>query len=184
MSEYHVIPSLHYNFLDDLKAVFFSLSHHELHPHVKVKILWSLPQSPPVMVHCAFKKCLILVLQPGMEPVSLQWKHRVLTTGPPGNSQHPLLCVWYDGWSLLYVYLCQELLFFFFFKWQDNYFTILLWFLPYLSFNWPKVYICPLPLENPSHLPPYPTPLGCHRAPALSSLHRSGFFFFFRFFFF
>ena len=113
MSEYHVIPSLHYNFLDDLKAVFFSLSPHELHPHVKVKILWSLPQSPPVMVHCAFKKCLILVLQPGMEPVSLQWKHRVLTTGPPGNSQHPLLCVWYDGWSLLYVYMCQELFVFF-----------------------------------------------------------------------
>ena len=28
----------------------------------------------------------------------------------------------------------------------------------------PQVYICPLPLEPPSHLPPCPTPLGCHRA--------------------
>ena len=26
-------------------------------------------------------------------------------------------------------------------------------------------YVCPLPLEAPSHLPPHPTPLGCHRAP-------------------
>ena len=24
--------------------------------------------------------------------------------------------------------------------------------------------ICPLPLEPPSHLPPHPTPLGCHKA--------------------
>ena len=24
---------------------------------------------------------------------------------------------------------------------------------------------CPLPLEPPSHLPPHPTSLGCHRAP-------------------
>ena len=33
------------------------------------------------------------------------------------------------------------------------------------------VYICPLPLEAPSHLPPFPTPLGGHRAPGLSSQH-------------
>ena len=32
-------------------------------------------------------------------------------------------------------------------------------------------YICPLPLEPPSHLPPHPTPLGYHRALDLSSLH-------------
>ena len=31
-------------------------------------------------------------------------------------------------------------------------------------------YICPLPKKSPSHLPPHPTPLGCHRAPDLSSL--------------
>ena len=31
----------------------------------------------------------------------------------------------------------------------------------------------PLPLEPPSNLPPHPTPLGCHRAPALGSLHHT-----------
>ena len=33
--------------------------------------------------------------------------------------------------------------------------------------------MCPLPLEYPSHLLPHPTPLACHRAPALGSLHRT-----------
>ena len=32
--------------------------------------------------------------------------------------------------------------------------------------------MCPLPLTPPSHLPPHAAPLGCHRAPALSSLSR------------
>ena len=36
--------------------------------------------------------------------------------------------------------------------------------------NQPKVYLCPPILEPSSHLLPYPTPLGCHRAPALGSL--------------
>ena len=31
--------------------------------------------------------CRILVPQPGTEPGSRQWKHRVLTTGPSGNFQ-------------------------------------------------------------------------------------------------
>ena len=31
--------------------------------------------------------CGILVPWPGIEPGPQQWKHRVLTTGPPGNSQ-------------------------------------------------------------------------------------------------
>ena len=35
------------------------------------------------------------------------------------------------------------------------------------------IYISPLPLEGPSCLPPHPTPLGCHRALALSSLHHN-----------
>ena len=39
--------------------------------------------------------------------------------------------------------------------------------------NQPQVYICPLPPEYPSHLPLHPTPLGCHRAPSLSSLHHA-----------
>ena len=30
-----------------------------------------------------------------------------------------------------------------------------------------------LPLEPLSHLPPHPTPLGCHGAPALGSLHHT-----------
>ena len=28
----------------------------------------------------------LLVPQPGIEPVSLQWKHEILTTRPPGKS--------------------------------------------------------------------------------------------------
>ena len=47
---------------------------------------------------------------------------------------------------------------------------ILWWFLPYINMNQPQVYICPLPLETSSHSPPYPTPVGCHRASALSYL--------------
>ena len=33
--------------------------------------------------------CRILVLWPGIEPRPQQWKHRVLTTGPPGNFLPP-----------------------------------------------------------------------------------------------
>ena len=36
------------------------------------------------------------------------------------------------------------------------------------------MFIYPLPLEPPSHLPPHPTPLGCHRALDLGSLHHTG----------
>ena len=38
--------------------------------------------------------------------------------------------------------------------------------------NQPQVYRCRLPLLPPSNLPPHPTPLRCHRAPELSSLHQ------------
>ena len=38
---------------------------------------------------------------------------------------------------------------------EDNCFTILGWFLPYINMNQPQVYTCPLSLERPSHLPPY-----------------------------
>ena len=34
---------------------------------------------------------------------------------------------------------------------EDNCFTVLCWFLPYISMNQPKVYICPLPLEPSFH---------------------------------
>ena len=47
---------------------------------------------------------------------------------------------------------------FLFFQLEDNCFTILHWFLPYINRNQPSVYICPLPLESPSHLPPHSIP--------------------------
>ena len=37
-------------------------------------------------------------------------------------------------------------------------------FLPYINMDQPLTYLCSLPLEPPSHLPPPPTPLGCHRS--------------------
>ena len=49
---------------------------------------------------------------------------------------------------------------------QDVCFTILCWLLPHININQSQVYICPLSLEPPSHLPSHPTPLSCHRAPA------------------
>ena len=47
----------------------------------------------------------------------------------------------------------------------DDCFTILIWFLSYINMNQPQVYKSPLPLESPSRLPPFSTPLGCYRAP-------------------
>ena len=47
--------------------------------------------------------------------------------------------------------------------------TILCWFLPHINMNRSQVYICPIPLEPPSHLPSHPTPQGCHST-GLSSL--------------
>ena len=38
-----------------------------------------------------------------------------------------------------------------------------------------QAYLCPLPPEPPSHLPPHPIPPGCHRAPALGSLHHTSY---------
>jgi len=34
-------------------------------------------------------------------------------------------------------------------------------------------HVCPLPPEHSLHLPPCPIPAGCHRAPALGSLHHT-----------
>ena len=47
---------------------------------------------------------------------------------------------------------------------KDNYFAILCWFLPYINMNQPEVYLCPLPLELPSH------PSRLSQSPSLSSL--------------
>ena len=54
-----------------------------------------------------------------------------------------------------------------------NCFIMLCWFLPFSNMNQLYVYICPLPSELSSHLPPHPTPLGCYRALDLSSLHHT-----------
>ena len=51
-----------------------------------------------------------------------------------------------------------------FFKLEDSCFTIVCWFLSHINMNQTEAYICPLPLEPPSHLPLHPTPLGCQRA--------------------
>ena len=48
---------------------------------------------------------------------------------------------------------------------KDNCFTILCQFLPFINISQPQAYTFPVPLEPPSHLPPHPSPLGCHRAP-------------------
>ena len=37
---------------------------------------------------------------------------------------------------------------------EDNCFTMLCWFLPCINMNQPQIYICPLPPERPSRLPP------------------------------
>ena len=42
-----------------------------------------------------------------------------------------------------------------------------------ININQPQVYTCPLLPESASHFPPCPTPLGCHRALGLSSLHHT-----------
>ena len=65
----------------------------------------------------------------------------------------------------------QRLLFFLNFQLEDNCFTMLHWFLPYINVNQGCVCVCvcvcvcPLPLEAPSLLPPRLTPLGRQRAP-------------------
>lgn len=57
-----------------------------------------------------------------------------------------------------------------FFKLEDNCFIMFYWFLPYLNLNQPQGYVCPLPLEHPSQLPPRRAHLDFHRALALGSL--------------
>ena len=59
----------------------------------------------------------------------------------------------------------------FIFNWRAIYNIVLV--LPYINRSQPQIYICPLPLEPLSHLPPYPTPLTCHRALDLSSVHHT-----------
>ena len=51
-------------------------------------------------------------------------------------------------------------------------FTILSWFLPCINVNWPSVYICPLPLEHPPHLPLL-LPCRLSQSTSLSFLHHT-----------
>ena len=48
---------------------------------------------------------------------------------------------------------------------------MLYWFLPYINMNQPYIYICPITLEPPFHLPVHPMALHCQ--PRLSSLHHT-----------
>ena len=48
-------------------------------------------------LHCT--TCGILVSPPGIKPRPQQWKHRVVTTGPPGNSLSILKCVIQWHWE-------------------------------------------------------------------------------------
>ena len=57
-----------------------------------------------------------------------------------------------------------------YFNWRIITLPILWWPLPYINMNRPQAYMCPLPPEPPSHLPPPPILPGIHRAPALGSL--------------
>ena len=52
----------------------------------------------------------------------------------------------------------------FFFKLEDNCFTIVCWPLPQLNMNQPQAYTGALPPEHHSRLPPHRTPLGQRRA--------------------
>ena len=71
-----------------------------------------------------------------------------------------LLCVFNYFYFKIYV-----------FSLEDNCFTILWWFLPYINMNQPEVYMSPPPHpESPSCLPPHAVPLCCPRAAALGTL--------------
>ena len=56
---------------------------------------------------------------------------------------------------------------------EDNCFTILCWFLPYINMNQPQVYICALPLEPSSHLSPPSHPSRLSQNTGLSSLYHT-----------
>ena len=83
-----------------------------------------------------------------------------------------LLISWPSSREVMLSDLSGPNVFFFFnlFLWEDNYFIILCWFLPYINMNQPLIYVCPLPVEPLSHFWLHPTPLGCHKALGLSSL--------------
>ena len=54
--------------------------------------------------------------------------------------------------SLGFLFFLRFILLCIYFSLKDNCFTVLCWFLLNINMNQPQVYICPLPLEPPSHL--------------------------------
>ena len=92
------------------------------------------------------------------------------------------MCIMYVYFYVNNPNLFSFLFFAFFIRLEDNCFTILYWFLPYVDMNQPQMYIRPLLPEPRSHLSPfYPSRLSqstrlsslCHRANShlSSSLH-------------
>ena len=75
------------------------------------------------------------------------------------------LVLWNVGLSSLFdiflLYGSNIFFLWFFFKLEDNDFTKLSWFLPYINMKQPQVHICPPPKKNSYHLPPpsYPSRL-------------------------
>jgi len=64
--------------------------------------------------------------------------------------------------------LIKSFLFHFYFYWEDNYNIVLV-----SAIYQHESAISPLPLEPLSNLLSHPTPIGCHRAPTLGSLHHT-----------
>ena len=102
-------------------------------------------------------------LMPAVKIVSLLWSclsHGHVLTGIRKCSLHvPALFLTY--FKLNYIYIIEFKIYIYIpaFLLNDNCFTEFCCFLSNLNKNQPSVYICPLPFEPPSHLPPHLTSL-------------------------
>ena len=100
---------------------------------------------------------------------SCQTLCKSIDCSPPGSSVHGIFpgkntrvgCHFQlrDRTHLSCISCIGRQILFFFFVLKDNCFTEFCYFLSNLNTNQPKVCICPLPLEAPSHLPPHPISL-------------------------
>ena len=91
-------------------------------------------------------------------PEVADWRH----PGPSETQIHSAHSVWKLLSKCQYIFLINL------FNWRII--TMLWWFLPSIDTNQPRVAVRPLILKPPSHLPPYPIPPACPRAPALRAL--------------
>ena len=109
---------------------------------------------------------------------SVQWKCGILTTGLSGKSQNyvPLCTMIKNSHKdlggththtiiIIIIISIWNFKILLIFQLKDNCFTEFCYFLSNINMNQPQVHPCPLPRETPSHLPPHPTLLDCHRAP-------------------